>query len=53
MLRMLRPQLLEAGDDARAFADVAQGQAGDQQPAQHQQRHLHDVGQRHGLQPAV
>ena len=34
-------------------ADPGQRQIGDHQPAEHQQRDLHDISQRHRLQPAL
>ena len=50
---MRRVQRLEARDHAGAVADLVQRQPRDQQAAQHQQRDLHDVGERDRLEPAV
>ena len=46
-------ELGEAADDAGVAADLAQRDPGHHQPAEHEQRHLDDIGQRDRLQPAV
>ena len=53
MVRRALGQQLEAAEDPGIAADLGQRQPGHQQPAQHQQRHLHDIGQRDCLEPAV
>ncbi len=48
-----RRQPAEAGEDALVAADLVEREVGHDQAAEHEQGHLHDVGQRDRLQPAV
>ena len=57
MLRVLGPELLQAGKNAatvadRAQSDRAQGQGGQCKTAQNQEGYLHRIGHRHGFEPA-
>ena len=52
MVRDTRRQHVPPGDHAVPAAQLPQRQPRDDEAAQHQQRHLHDIGQRHRLQPA-
>ena len=46
-------ELMKAGDDARASGDPLERRTADDESAEHQQRYLDDVGERHGFQAAV
>ena len=52
VIRRARHQGGKTRNDAMALADPPERQHGNDQPAQHQQGDLHDIGQRHGLQSA-
>ena len=53
MVRRLVDQLREARREAGAGADPVERQIGDDEPAEHEQGDLDDIGQRHRLQAAA